>query len=152
VKELTLAPNGKDFAIYGDNGTGKTTVFNAFTWLLFDKPSTGAKNFTPKTRTPDGEVHGLDHTASAVLEHEGKRISLTKTYREIYKKKRGSIREKFDGHTTEYFVDGVPVKEKEYTDAVGAMWRGDAELAKILTMPEYFSEVLPWEKRRALLL
>lgn len=152
VKELTITPNGGDLTVYGDNGTGKTTVFNAFTWLLFDKPSTGAKNFTPKTRTLDGEVHGLDHTASAVLEHEGKRISLTKTYREIYKKKRGSIREEFDGHTTEYFVDGVPAKEKQYADAVGAMWRGDAELAKILTMPEYFSEVLPWEKRRALLL
>lgn len=152
VKDLTITPNGKDFAVYGDNGTGKTTIFNAFTWLLFGKPSTGAKNFTPKTKTAEGEVHGLDHTASAVLEHGGKRISLTKTYREIYKKKRGSIREEFDGHTTEYFVDGVPVKEKDYADTVDAMWSGDAELAKILTMPEYFSEVLPWEKRRTLLL
>lgn len=152
VRNLTLTPYGKDLSVYGDNGTGKTTVFNAFTWLLFDKPSTGAKNFTPKTKTSDGDVHGLDHTASAVLEHNGKRISLTKTFREIYKKKRGSIREEFDGHTTEYFVDGVPVKEKEYTETVGAMWGADAELAKILTMPEYFSEVLPWEKRRTVLL
>ena len=152
VKDLAITPNGKDLTVYGDNGTGKTTVFNAFTWLLFDKPSTGAKNFTPKTKTAEGEVHGLDHTASAVLEHGGKRISLTKTFREIYKKKRGSIREEFDGHTTEYFVDGVPVKEKEYAEAVGGMWGSDAELAKILTMPEYFSEVLPWEKRRTVLL
>lgn len=152
VKDLTLKPDGKDLAIYGDNGTGKTTVFNAFTWLLFDKPSTGAKNFTPKTRTQDGEAHGLDHTVDAVIEHEGKRFSLTKTFREIYKKKRGSIREEFDGHTTEYFVDGVPVKEKQYAETVGALWKGDAEIAKILTMPEYFSEVLPWEKRRAILL
>lgn len=152
VKDLTITPNGKDFAVYGDNGTGKTTIFNAFTWLLFDKPSTGAKNFTPKTKTSDGDVHGLDHTASAVLEHGGKRISLTKTFREIYKKERGSIREEFDGHTTEYFVDGVPVKEKEYAETVGGMWGSDAELAKILTMSEYFSEVLPWEKRRTVLL
>ena len=152
VRDLTITPNGKDFAVYGDNGTGKTTIFNAFTWLLFDKPSTGAKSFTPKTKASDGDVHGLDHTASAVLEHGGKRISLTKTFREIYKKKRGSIREEFNGHTTEYFVDGVPVKEKEYAETVGAMWGSDAELAKILTMPEYFSEVLPWEKRRATLL
>lgn len=152
VKNLTVSPDGGNIAIYGDNGTGKTTVFNAFTWLLFDKPSTGAKNFTPKTKSTNGEVHGLDHTASAVLEHNGKRLSVTKTYREIYKKKRGSIREEFDGHTTEYFVDGVPVKEKEYAETVSAMWGADAELAKILTMPEYFSEVLPWEKRRAVLL
>ena len=152
IKDLSIYPNGESIDIYGDNGTGKTTVFNAFTWLLFDKPSTGAKNFTPKTKSNNGEVHGLDHTASAVIEHNGKRISLTKTYREIYKKKRGSIHEEFDGHTTEYFVDGVPTKEKEYAETVSAMWGTDAELAKILTTPEYFSEILPWEKRRAILL
>lgn len=152
IKDLSIYPDGESIDIYGDNGTGKTTVFNAFTWLLFDKPSTGAKNFTPKTKSNNGELHGLDHTASAVIEHNGKRISLTKTYREIYKKKRGSIHEEFDGHTTEYFVDGVPTKEKEYAETVSAMWGTDAELAKILTMPEYFSETLPWEKRRAILL
>lgn len=151
VKDFTVTPNGKDITIYGDNGTGKTTVFNAFTWLVFGKPSTGAKNFTPKTKARDGEAHGLDHTASAVFEHNGKRISLAKTFREIYKKKRGSIREEFDGHTTEHFVDGVPVKEKDYSAAVGDMLGESEELAKILTMPEYFSEVIPWENRRSIL-
>ena len=152
VKHLMLTPNGKDLAIFGDNGTGKTTVFNAFTWLLFDKASTGAKSFSPKTRDKDGELHGLDHTVTAVFEHGGRRFSLTKTFREVYKKKRGSIHEEFDGHTTEFFVDGVPVKEKQYAETVGNLWNGDAELARILTIPGYFAESLPWEKRRALLL
>ena len=152
IKHFEITPNGGDLTIYGDNGTGKTTVFNAFTWLLFGAPSTGAKGFTPKTRTRDGEAHGLDHTVSAVIEHGGDRRSLTKIFREIYKKKRGSIREEFDGHTTDYFIDGVPVKEKEYAETVGALWHGDGDLAKILTMPEYFAESLSWDKRRALLL
>ena len=40
VKELELDPRGESCAIYGDNGTGKSTVYNAFTWLMYGKPST----------------------------------------------------------------------------------------------------------------
>ena len=40
VKELEIDPQGESSAIYGDNGTGKTTVYNAFTWLMYGKPST----------------------------------------------------------------------------------------------------------------
>jgi predicted ATP-dependent endonuclease of OLD family len=31
--------------ISGDNATGKTTIFDAFTWLLFDKDSQDRSNF-----------------------------------------------------------------------------------------------------------
>ena len=51
IKTLTFDfEGGKSASIYGDNATGKTTVYNAITWLLFDKASTAAKNFTPKTK------------------------------------------------------------------------------------------------------
>lgn len=50
IRDATFTMDGHSSTIYGDNGTGKTTVFNAITWLLFDRASTGAKNFTPKTR------------------------------------------------------------------------------------------------------
>lgn len=152
VKSLTLEFNGKNAAIYGDNATGKSTIVNAYTWLLFGKPATDAKNFTPKTRTAEGEAHGLEHSVTACFEDGEHRLELCKIFKEIYKKKRGSIREEFDGHTTEFFVDGVPVKEKEYAETVGKLWRGNAELAKILTIPTFFSEALPWEKRRTVLL
>lgn len=49
VKELEIDPQGESSAIYGDNGTGKSTVYNAFTWLMYGKPSTTEKNYTPKT-------------------------------------------------------------------------------------------------------
>ena len=56
VKTLSLEfPGGCSGSIYGDNGTGKTTVFNALTWLLFDKASTGVKDFSPKTKGVDSE-------------------------------------------------------------------------------------------------
>lgn len=152
IKDFTLDLSGKSAVIYGDNATGKSTIVNAYTWLLFGKPANESKSFTPKTRTADGEAHGLDHRVTARFEDGSRRVELSKVFHEIYKKKRGSIREEFDGHTIDYYVDGVPVKEKEYAAEVGKLWNGDDELAKILTMPEYFSSVLPWMKRRAFLL
>lgn len=57
VKELEIDPQGESSAIYGDNGTGKSTVYNAFTWLMYGKPSTTEKNYTPKTTGS----HNLHH-------------------------------------------------------------------------------------------
>lgn len=152
IRALTLDFGGRSATVYGDNATGKTTVFNAFTWLLFDKPSTGAKSFSPKTRGPEGELHHLCHSAEAtLLTDSGRYITLKKTLREAYRKKRGSATDEFSGHTVEYSVDGVPVKEKEYLAAVSKLC-GDTEKPKMLTMPDYFPEQLPWESRRRILL
>lgn len=65
IKAATFDFNGQNASIYGDNATGKTTAFNAVTWLLFDRPSTGAKGYTPKTKGPGGDMHYLDHAAEA---------------------------------------------------------------------------------------
>lgn len=154
IKSLSFDfDEGKSASIYGDNATGKTTCYNALTWLLFDKASTAAKNFTPKTKGPDGDLHHLDHSAEAVfITDTGRQITLKKTYHESYKKKRGSALEEFAGHTTEYEVDGVPVKEKEFTETVIGFCGGDTEKPKMLTMPDYFPEQLAWDTRRKILL
>ena len=144
--------DGLSASIYGDNATGKTTVFNAVCWLLFDKSSTGAKNFTPKTQGPDGELHNLDHSAEAsFIMPTGEIATFRKVYHEVWKKKRGSTAAEFDGHTIDYFIDGVPVKEKQYTGTL-QNYCGGIERMKILTMPDYFSEVMPWDERRKILI
>lgn len=144
---------GKNATIYGDNATGKTTVFNSLTWLLSGRPSTGAKNYTPKTKGPDGDMHYLDHSAEATLELEdGRIITLKKTFKEVYKKKRGSSTEEFSGHTTDHFIDGVPATEREYNEAALAISGGDLEKMKMLTMPDYFPEEMSWQDRREILL
>lgn len=139
-------------ALAGNPNCGKTTLFNALTWLLFDRPSTGAKGYTPKTKGPDGDVHYLDHAAEAQFTMDGGRlVTLRKVFHENYKKKRGSATEEFDGHSVDFFIDGVPVKEKEYTAALLGFC-GGAEQMKMLTMPHYFPEDMPWEARRKILL
>jgi len=142
-----------DTSIYGDNGVGKTTIFNAVTWLLFDKASTGAKGFTPKTKGLNGEdLHYLEHGVEAcIILCDGRQITLKKIYKEKYSKKRGSTFEEFDGHINEYYIDGVPAKEKEYIDAL-SNYIAPAERMKLLMIPNYFSEELAWSDRRQILL
>ena len=149
IASMEIVLDGRSASIFGDNGTGKTTIFNAITWLLFDKPSTGAKNWTPKTRGADGEKHNLEHsvTATFVLP-DGSRVTLGKTLREVYKKKRGSTTAEYTGNTVDYFLDGVPVKEKEYMAAV-AEYCGGEQIMKLLTMPDYFPETMEWKIGRA---
>ncbi|MDR1630051.1 MAG: AAA family ATPase [Oscillospiraceae bacterium] len=151
IRSLEFRFDGKSASVYGDNATGKTTLFNALTWLLFDKPATSAKNFTPKTKGPDGDVHYLDHAAEAQFDIDGRIVTLKKVYHEIYKKKKGSSTEEFDGHGVDYYIDGVPTKERDFQLMLFAFC-GSAEKMKMLTMPDYFPEQLPWDTRRKILL
>jgi len=90
MKSATFDFEGQSASIFGENATGKTTVFNAVTWLLFDRPSTGAKNFTPKTKGPTGDLHYLDHSAEGqFIMDDGRLVTLRKVFHENYKKKRG---------------------------------------------------------------
>lgn len=151
-RSFVLEPNGEDVTVFGDNGTFKTTLFDAFTWLLFGKDSLGRQDFEIKTLGPDGApLHGLDHEVEAVLElPSGSSIKLRKVYREKWVKRRGSAQAEFDGHTTDHFVDGVPVTQSEFRATVASL--ADEETFRLLTDPVQFAERLPWQKRRELLL
>jgi len=150
-KSLEINTDG-NLNVYGDNGSGKTTLADSFMWLLFDKDSNNRKDFEIKTLGPDGEPeHGLEHAVEAVLELEdGSRLALKKVYQEKWQKKRGSATAEFTGHTTDYFVDGVPVQKKEYDARIAEI--ADENIFRLLTDPRYFNEVLHWQKRRELLL
>ncbi|MEG0470746.1 MAG: hypothetical protein RR588_00270 [Solibacillus sp.] len=137
--------------IYGDNATGKTTVFDGFLWLLFDKDSNNDSKFAIQTLTGSGhKVHNLEHTVEGTLLVDGTPIELKKVYHEVYKKPRGGANKVFDGYTTEHFVDGVPLSKKEYMKKIESIVQED--VFKLLTSPSYFNEKLKWQERRNILL
>ena len=151
VKSFTLQANGEDVKVFGDNATGKTTLFDSFVYLLFDKDSQNKKDFSIKTLDSMGnELHGLEHEVEAKFLIDGRPLSLRKVYTEKWTKKRGSAQSEFTGHTTDYFIDGVPSKKKEYVDRVASIV--DEDVFKLLTSPSYFNEQLKWQDRRKTLL
>lgn len=151
IKSFEFEPEGEDASIYGDNATGKTTVNSAFTWLLFGKNSLGVADFAIKTLDEKGEpIPGLNHEVEGVFELNGKTITLRRVYHKIWTKQRGSATKQFNSHTTDFYFDGVPVKKNEYEDRIASII--DEQTFRLLTDPRYFNEVLPWEKRREILI
>lgn len=151
IKEFTLEANGANLKIFGDNAVGKTTVYDSFLWLLFDKDSQNKKDFAIKTLDGNGkEMHNLEHEVEGVFTLDGRTITLRKVFTEKWTRKRGSATDEFTGHETKYFIDGVPVKKKEYTDRVDQIVKED--IFKLLTSPSFFNEQVKWQDRRKILL
>lgn len=151
IKSLEITANGESLSIYGDNATGKTTVFDAFTWLLFNKDSLGRSDFGIKTQDENGNpIHNLEHSVECELAIDSSILTLKKVYAEKWTKKRGSAEAEFTGHETKYFVNEVPVPKKDYEAKITSIT--DENLFKIITNPLYFNEHMKWQDRRAILL
>ena len=150
VKTQKVITGGNSITIRGANGAGKTTIMDAWLWLLFGKDSTGRSTFEVKTLNGSGQpIHGLDHIVEAVVENEGLEIKLRKEYREKWVKKRGDSEAQLTGHETSCFIDEVPVKISDYTARIGELV--NEELFKLLSDPAQFQR-LDWKKRRELML
>ena len=152
-KSLRLDFEGGNASIYGDNASGKTSVYDALTWLLFGKDSqgNGEKNIEIKPLDANGEVK--DHLAvtavEAVLYVNGEEVTLRRTYKEVWTTKRGSSQATYDGNTSEYYVDGVPCKRNAFQDKVNELV--DEDTFRMLTSVSHFANGISWQERRAVL-
>ena len=152
-KYLSLDFMGGNASIYGDNASGKTSIYDALTWLLFGKDSAGngEKNIEIKPLDSNGEVK--DHDAltavEAVLLVNGEEVSLRRTYKEVWTTKRGSSQATYDGNTSEYYIDGVPCKRNAFQDKVNELVSEDT--FRMLTSVSHFSDKISWQERRAVL-
>lgn len=150
---LVLDLQGRNTTVAGDNATGKSSIYDGFCWLLFGRDSlgNGEKNMDIKPLAADGNV--ADHQAitsvEAVLSVDGEELTLKRTYREVWSTKRGALEPSFDGNTSEYYIDGVPVQKKGFADKVGELV--DEDTFRALTDVKYFAQALPWQERRRVL-
>ena len=151
VKELEINFDCKNTNIYGANATGKTTVFDAFKWLFFDKDSNDRKDFNIKTLDSNNNpIHFLEHEVEATLIIDGIDTTFKKVLQEKWVKKRGQTEQEFSGHETNYWIDEVPVKKKDYEEKINSLI--PESLFKLITDPSYFNNQLKWTERRELLI
>lgn len=150
-RSLKIDFNETETNISGANATGKTTVFDAFTWLLFGKDSEDRteQKFNLKTLDELGKpIERIPHEVSAILLVDGSEILLKKVYEEKWVKTRGSVEEEFKGHTTLHFVNEVPCSEKEYNAKIEAIC--PYQVFKLITNPLYFPNQTKEFQRKAL--
>ena len=143
VRELDLQFVDGEKMIGGSNGTGKTTVFDAFTWLMFGKDSTGRSdsNFNIKTLDDAGKpIYHLDHSVVAVMCVDGADVKLERKYVEVWQKQSGTTDMFLKNHKTEFFVNDVKcATKKEYDAEVNEII--NESVYKMITNPWYFPQL-----------
>ena len=149
-KNATYTFDGKNVTVCGANGSGKTTIFDAFTWLLFGKDSLDNAKFEIRPLDKDGkQIDNVEICVAATLEIDGKEVELKKTQRKNWVKKRGTQNPVLQGNVNEYEIDGYPRSEKDYKEYINSIVSDD--LFKMLTNPTYFPN-MPWKEQRNVLM
>ncbi len=142
IKSFEISPNGSNLAVFGKNKRGKTTLYDAFLWLLFGKNSAGETKFTIKPTTIPEET---ENSVEAEFEVDGKPLILKKVYASKFVKTTGE----YKSSELECFINGVPKKIREYEAEIAKII--DESKFKLLTNPKHFTETLEWKKRREIL-
>lgn len=136
--------------IYGANSTCKTTIFDAFTWLLFGKDSQDRKDFDIKPIDVNGNiVQKTENEVEGVLMVNGDPLTIKRIHREKWVKKRGFPEPEFAGNETVYFWDEVPMQAKEFSAKVNDLL--DESVFKLISNPLAFNN-LKWQDRRKVLI
>lgn len=151
IKSLEVEVNGKNAVVYGDNATGKTSIFDAFLWLLFGKDSTDRSDFGVKPYDKDGhEIHNLETVVEAEMEIDGLKIATLKhMMKENWVKKNGQSEQVFSGNQHKYWVNGISHSASDYEKFVGSI--APKKIFPIITNPMAFNS-LKWQERRDVLL
>lgn len=151
IKALDLVFS-ENTEILAKNGKGKTTIADAYYWLLYGKNSKGESVFEIKTidKSTGKSIPKLEHEVEGFFDFNGNSVQLKKIYREKWVKKHGSDTEELTGHETNYFVNDVPVQASEYKSKVNEII--DENLVRLISGTTYFNEEINWKERRKLLL
>ena len=150
IKSLDVNFSNKT-SIKGQNAAGKTTIFDAFTWLLFNKNSAGEEKFNVRPLDKDGKrIDNVEIKVVAVLDVDGKEVELSKVQKQNWVKKRGTDTVTLQGNVNSFEIDGYPKSEADFKAYVSGLAQSE-EMFKMLTNPQYFSS-LKWKDQRDILM
>lgn len=137
-------------SIKGANATGKTTVFDAFTWLLFGKDSLGNTKFDIRPLDADGNmINNLEISVEATIRVNDEEYTLKKTQKQVWRKKRGTDTTEFQGNVNEFEINGYPKSEKEFKAFIAGIV--DENIFNLVTNPNAFN-ALAWKEQREILM
>ncbi|MBD0822611.1 AAA family ATPase [Aestuariibaculum marinum] len=150
IRSLFLNNIHNETFVYGDNGVGKTTIFDAFTWLLFGKDSTDRQSFEIKTLDENNNIiPKIDHEVEAEILVDGKPVLLRRILREKWVKPKGALEAQFSGNETSYEWNGVPMNAGDYAAKISQIV--DEKVFKMITNPASFN-ALKWQDQRSVLI
>lgn len=141
--------------VYGANGTGKTSLFDSFCWMLWakdsdDRTQSGNVSFYPFDPDKQGEVlHNVVVKVEAVVEIDGVQHVLCRTMQEKWTTPNGTELPRFTGNETKLYIDGLAVKANQFDAFVKE--NINPEMFKLTSNPWYFP-TLHWKEQRRILM
>lgn len=147
ISDLMIEPNGKSIDIFGDNDAGKTTIYEAFLWCLFNKDSKERTKIQWRPLDENSEpIRGKQTSVTVVLTINGQAKEFEKVRGDKEVIKRNSEHKSYEMFT-KYLVDGLETTTKKaFDDEVEKVL--DQDTFKNLTSVTYFCEQLVADERR----
>lgn len=139
----------RNAVVAGKNGTGKTSLLDGWLWLLLGKDSRGSKLNPKPLDELNQEKLGLEPMIEATVIIDGKEVKLKRVQEEKWTTPKGQLEKVRGSDTTKYYIDDVPVKEKDFKAFIEKYFND--ELLQILSDSTYFMS-MNWKKRREYLM
>lgn len=151
IRDLSIDLDKDLVQIVGHNEAGKSTIIDAWNWLLSGKDASGRADFDVKTRDKDGNyLHNLEHEVEAVINFNGFSQTFKRVLREKWVKKKGAIDAEFSGNETSFYIEDVPYSQSDYKREIEKLF-GSEEQAKLLSNINHFNSK-KWNEQREMLI
>lgn len=157
IKDLILDFSGKNTLISGYNAIGKSTIIDAFSWLLWNKNAAGATRFDVRPRDKERcEIHDIITTVETTLrvQTDGEEaIEFTMRRDELEdltNEQRAQLKPSdIANKKSFYFIDMAPYKSKEFSQKVTELLAPE-DVFMLVSNPMAFFQ-LKEDKQRELL-
>lgn len=150
IQKQTMVLGGCSATLAGKNGVGKTSSYDAFCWLFFDKDSQGRADFKLRPLDKNNQpIKGLTTMVSAELSIDG----IAHTFKKVQEE--NAVKGQIRGFNNLCWIDEVPKKVGEFKAAIAEIITEDN--FRMVTNVKYFAEDekhggIHWTERRRILM
>lgn len=149
TKRFEFCPGGRSVTVKAANGVGKSTLMDAYWWLLTGKNSAQTEKFDIY---PVGAPEDVQVSVTGVFQTDGgETLALGRTYKRNIGRRRGDAESAVRGSKAGFFVNGVPKAQKDFLPVIEQYFGGEQKLL-MLGMLHHFAVETPWADRRAVLI
>lgn len=152
-KEKTIEFGENITSIFGENFKGKSSVSDAFSWVLFNKSSTGnveGKHFRPRRYDENGvNIDFVDVVVEIILLVDGVETKIRKVQMQKWVRHRGSESEVYEGDSQVYEWNDVPTTATDHKKKVAEII--SEEVFMLLTNPAAFPSKSEKDQRKFLM-